>query len=478
MIPPTATPTTSTQFDGAARDAGRSDPASGDGARFDLAIAAMFQPLGTEHAAEYLPHADDSRATRGESTASKDPRAKKDRGSTVQDTTPGVKGLDPHLAMQQPLLDAQQRLMRSADVAGRAAAELRGEMDQPSQTIDTEQASPGSDLAPRSIKAERDSSPASATSANGGGAASAHSNSTPSEPNSTPQPRSVASFDRLPAHSAPATSSQQNSGGSQQGHGDHRPQAHPMAAVQQPPRNFASGQRAANAAPAIGSTTGSAPSTGTQGAPGPGSLASLRDPLRPFSARPEAKATKTSAEPANLPNQVARGLAAAVRQRDGTLTLRLSPDSLGEIRIQVRVESGQVSAHIDAQSDQARQLLTESAATLRSALEAQGLVVERIEVAPAERHATPDPAVAHAPIAGERAQGGALSPPDQPSPHGFGDGASPEHREGHSAHSHQPSSDDAYTASDLAGEAIDSSNLPTPLEFNSGRWVMRVDLVA
>lgn len=182
-----------------------------------------------------------------------------------------------------------------------------------------------------------------------------------------------------------------------------------------------------------------------------------------------------------MPNQVARGLAAAVRQRDGTLTLRLSPESLGDIKIQVRVESGQVSAHISAQTEQARHLLSESAPTLRSALEAHGLVVERIDVAPAERHATMEPAGAmYAPQAENRAQGGALSVQDQPPPLGFGDGAPPEQRDANGHETGRGSHGADAFARDAGESSDESTHMPGRIDHEQfdGIWVMRIDLVA
>jgi hypothetical protein len=79
--------------------------------------------------------------------------------------------------------------------------------------------------------------------------------------------------------------------------------------------------------------------------------------------------------------QIARGLSAAVRQRGGTVTLRLSPESLGLVRVEVRVAEGQVRVRMEANTDSARRLLGDHLAALRQALEDQGLRVDRIEVA-------------------------------------------------------------------------------------------------
>jgi len=87
-----------------------------------------------------------------------------------------------------------------------------------------------------------------------------------------------------------------------------------------------------------------------------------------------------------LSAQVVRGLAQAMKQRDGSLTLRLKPAELGTLRVDVAVRSERVVATLRTQTDQARELLHSNLAHLRTALEARGLAVERIEVAgPAEQ---------------------------------------------------------------------------------------------
>lgn len=89
---------------------------------------------------------------------------------------------------------------------------------------------------------------------------------------------------------------------------------------------------------------------------------------------------------------VTRGLAAAVSQRGGSLTIRLVPESLGFVRIQMDIAGGVVSATLDAGTAAARDLLADHLGMLRHALESRGLSVDRLQVnlAPA----------AHAPPAG------------------------------------------------------------------------------
>lgn len=91
-------------------------------------------------------------------------------------------------------------------------------------------------------------------------------------------------------------------------------------------------------------------------------------------------ATPQRQEPPNLIAQAVRGLAAALRQRNGTVTLRLAPESLGPLQVRLSVRDSQVTAEFRAESSQARDLLSQSTAQLRSAIEARGLTVHRIEV--------------------------------------------------------------------------------------------------
>lgn len=77
---------------------------------------------------------------------------------------------------------------------------------------------------------------------------------------------------------------------------------------------------------------------------------------------------------------VQRGLAAAVRQQGGTLTIKLDPPSLGKLTIRMTIDQGRVEASFDANNAQARDLLIEHASTLRAQLRDKGLSVEKIEI--------------------------------------------------------------------------------------------------
>ncbi len=93
-----------------------------------------------------------------------------------------------------------------------------------------------------------------------------------------------------------------------------------------------------------------------------------------------------SADPSNDPftARILRGLSATLNQRGGVLTMRLDPPHLGQLRIQMTIAQGTVTAEFQTSTPQAQALLERSLAVLRSALQGHGLTVERLTV-----HTTP-----------------------------------------------------------------------------------------
>lgn len=77
---------------------------------------------------------------------------------------------------------------------------------------------------------------------------------------------------------------------------------------------------------------------------------------------------------------VQKGLASVLKTGGGTISLRLTPDALGEVRVELNVKDGVANARLEATSESARRLLTENLSTLREALEAKGVRVERLSV--------------------------------------------------------------------------------------------------
>jgi flagellar hook-length control protein FliK len=67
--------------------------------------------------------------------------------------------------------------------------------------------------------------------------------------------------------------------------------------------------------------------------------------------------------------------------RGGTeVRLRLHPETLGEVRVQVRWEGGTLSARLEAATPAGREALEQGAPALRAALQEHGIPVEQLSV--------------------------------------------------------------------------------------------------
>jgi len=86
---------------------------------------------------------------------------------------------------------------------------------------------------------------------------------------------------------------------------------------------------------------------------------------------------------------VTKGLSAALQQRDGDVTLRLSPPTLGLVRIKMTLDHGSVGVRLETTNATAQSLLSEQLPALRTSLEARGLTVDRIAVHHSSVVATP-----------------------------------------------------------------------------------------
>ena len=75
-----------------------------------------------------------------------------------------------------------------------------------------------------------------------------------------------------------------------------------------------------------------------------------------------------------------RGLAAAVRQNGGSITIKMVPEALGALRIQMSISGGAVDVQFDATTEQAREVLHRNIESLRQSLTNKGLGVERMQV--------------------------------------------------------------------------------------------------
>ena len=113
------------------------------------------------------------------------------------------------------------------------------------------------------------------------------------------------------------------------------------------------GQIRIDSVPAVGQTTGS----GDERAAGARNMADA-----PFTGR------------------VIRGLTAMINQRGGVMNMRLEPPELGDLRVQMTIARGQVSAQFHVSTNEAHAQLEKSMGSLRAALESHGLTVERLHV--------------------------------------------------------------------------------------------------
>ena len=68
------------------------------------------------------------------------------------------------------------------------------------------------------------------------------------------------------------------------------------------------------------------------------------------------------------------------QQRGGEIRLRLSPPALGSLRLELKFEGQKMSARLEAEHTQARQILLEQLPTLRDRLTEQGITIENFEV--------------------------------------------------------------------------------------------------
>ncbi len=83
--------------------------------------------------------------------------------------------------------------------------------------------------------------------------------------------------------------------------------------------------------------------------------------------------------------QVSRGVAAVMAQRGGSVLLRLQPGALGQVRVQLDWERGEVSVRFRVADEKARGLLEQTLPGLRASLEARGLDVLAVAVEPPEQ---------------------------------------------------------------------------------------------
>ena len=151
---------------------------------------------------------------------------------------------------------------------------------------------------------------------------------------------------------------------------------------------------AAPSAPPAATASQAKPAQQVQGISGTATARRTDATTRPSAPSPQ-PASNSKAD--KLLAQVSRALAAALRQNGGTVTLRLKPEELGDLKVRLQLQDGRVDARFEVRTDRARELLDKSIGALRSALEAHGLTIDRLSIralpadsAPAPHHDTRD----------------------------------------------------------------------------------------
>lgn len=102
----------------------------------------------------------------------------------------------------------------------------------------------------------------------------------------------------------------------------------------------------------------------------------------------------TQAEQMRLVQRVARAVQAA-QARGGEIQIRLSPPSLGSLKLEVKVQNGVMAARIEAENATSRTILLENLPVLKERLAEQGIQVESFDVDLMDRQPQGQPDTSH-----------------------------------------------------------------------------------
>jgi flagellar hook-length control protein FliK len=102
----------------------------------------------------------------------------------------------------------------------------------------------------------------------------------------------------------------------------------------------------------------------------------------------------TQAEQMRLVQRVARAVQAA-QARGGEIQIRLSPPSLGSLKLEVKVQNGVMTARIEAENATSRTILLENLPVLKERLADQGIQVESFDVDLMDRQPQGEPDTSH-----------------------------------------------------------------------------------
>ncbi|HLL88206.1 MAG TPA: flagellar hook-length control protein FliK, partial [Tepidisphaeraceae bacterium] len=88
--------------------------------------------------------------------------------------------------------------------------------------------------------------------------------------------------------------------------------------------------------------------------------------------------------------KIVAGVRGELLPNGGTMHLKLDPPQLGPMAVSVHLKDGLMTATFETTSDDATRLLSHSLAQLKTALEQQGVTVERLQVQQAPKDQKPD----------------------------------------------------------------------------------------
>jgi flagellar hook-length control protein FliK len=95
---------------------------------------------------------------------------------------------------------------------------------------------------------------------------------------------------------------------------------------------------------------------------------------------PKPTSSEQNALQAKTIAQVQRGLASLMRSNDSEMTLRLTPERLGELRIQIKRDGDRLALRLSTQNAEARDLLQAGSEELTRALQSKGIQIERVHI--------------------------------------------------------------------------------------------------
>jgi len=137
---------------------------------------------------------------------------------------------------------------------------------------------------------------------------------------------------------------------------------------------------AAQASSAANAPAANAPAAGAMGATPPTSAVPVSSSHTIGTSQPASTAEGAQYEP--VPAQLATVLGPAAHQADGSyqVTIRLQPEDLGVVRVDLHLEAGTVNVSLHAEGDATRDMLRQNLGQLRQQLADAGLSTGRFDV--------------------------------------------------------------------------------------------------